>query len=110
MLPAMAVIGVAIAFRRELRVELGRQLAAPYGLHLDDQIDQVVDRLLVCGEPHRMRAGERQAQSELRLREPAIELMPEQPARDRLRRLIQQEDALPRMNTSSSHICPSSSS
>jgi hypothetical protein len=40
---------------RELRVELGRRLAASHGLHVGDQVDQIFDRRLVCGEAHRMR-------------------------------------------------------
>ena len=54
----VAVIGVAIALLHELRIELGRQLAASHGLHVGEQVDQIFDRRFVCGEPHRMRAGE----------------------------------------------------
>ena len=46
-------------------------------------------------QPHRMRAGQRQTQRELALRQPAIELMPQQPSHDRLRRNVEQEDPLP---------------
>ena len=43
-----------------------------------------------------MGAGERQAQGELGLGQPAIELVPEQPARDGLGRKVGEEDAVPR--------------
>ena len=80
----MAVIGVAIALLHELRIELGRQLAASHGLHVGEQVDQIFDRRFVCGEPHRVGQSERHAESELCLGQPAIEVMPQQPARDRL--------------------------
>ena len=98
MLPAArwSVVRRAIALGREFRVELGRRLATAHGLHVGDQVDQVFDSRIVRGEPHRVRAGERQAQGELGLGEPAIELMPEQPARHRIGEGLGEEDAVPR--------------
>jgi hypothetical protein len=92
----MAVIGIAIALGREFRIELGCGLATAHGLHIDDQIDQIVDRRLMRRQPNRMRASERQPQCELGFRQPAIELMPEQPAGDRLWRLIPAAPLAPR--------------
>ena len=85
----------AIALGGGLGVELGRGLAAPHGLDVHDQIDEVFDRRLVLDQAHGVRAGERQAQGELGLREPAIELMPEEPRGHRLGAHIHQEHVLP---------------
>ena len=92
----MGVTGEAIACRREVGVALGRRQAAAHRLHLDDHIDQVLDGLLMLLETHGMGQGQCQAQRELRSRQPAIEMMPAQPARDRLRRRIDKKHALPR--------------
>ena len=52
----MGVVGDAIAGCGESRVALGSGQAAAHGLHLDDQIDEVLDRLVVLLEAHRMRS------------------------------------------------------
>ena len=87
--------GIAIPRLRELRIALGRDLAAAHRLHVGHQVEQIVDGRIVRHQSHRMRAGQRQAEGELRLGEPAVELMPEQPARDQLRRRIHEEHAFP---------------
>ncbi len=92
----MGVIGKAIPRRGEIGIALGRDQAAAHGLHRSDQIDQVLDRLLVLLQAHRIGQGKRQAEGELGLRQPIVEVMPAQPARDRFGRRIDEENALPR--------------
>ena len=58
----------AVAVDGHLRIALGGGLAGAHGLHVGDQVEQVVDGRLVLAESHRMRAGERQTQGELGLR------------------------------------------
>ena len=92
----MAVVGRAIAFGGEFRVEFRGGLAAAHGLDVGDKVEQVFDGRLVRGQPHCLRASERQAQGELGFRQPAVELVPEQPARHRLGRRLREKDAVPR--------------
>ncbi len=92
----MTLVGIAISRLGELRIAFGRDLTAPHRLHVGHQVEQIVDRRIMRRQAHRMRAGQRQAQRELRLRQPAIQLMPEQPAGDQLGRRIHQEHAFPR--------------
>ena len=80
----MGVVGDAITRFGEARVALAGGKAAAHGLHLDRQIDEVLDGLVVLYQPHRMGQSEREAQGELGFRKPAIEVMPDQPANDRL--------------------------
>ena len=61
----VGVVGDAIAGFGEARVALAGGEAAAHGLHLDRQIDQVLDRLVVLHQPHRVGQSERQAQREL---------------------------------------------
>ena len=85
-----------MALRGELRIALSRGQAAPHRLHIDHQIDQVVDRLFMLHQTHGVRAGQCETEREFALRQPAIQLMPEQPAHDRFRRDVEQEDPFPR--------------
>ena len=92
----MSVTGEAISRRGEIGVVLGCSQRAADRLNRDDEVDQVFDRRLVLAETHRMGQGECQTQGELRLRQPAVEVVPAQPARDRLGRRIDEEHPLPR--------------
>ena len=88
--------GDTVAFLRPSGVELGGGQAGPDRLHVGDEIDQVLDRWLLLPEAHRVGARERETQRELGFRQPAVELMPEEPGGDRLGRGLREEDALPR--------------
>ncbi len=92
----VAVVGIAIASRGELRVALGGDDAAAHGLHRDDEVNHVPDGLLVLLQSHRIAKGERQAKGEFGLRQPAIEMMPAQPAGDRVGIGADQKHVLPR--------------
>jgi len=105
-----AWLGTQVAFGGEPGVAFGGDEAAAHRLHLDRQIDEVLDRLVVFYEPHCMGQGERKAEGELRLRQPAIEVVPDQPADDGLGDSPNRNTCSHGMNTSSSHIWPSSSS
>ncbi len=59
------MVGNAIARFGEPRVALAGGEAAAHGLHLDRQIDQVLDRLVMLYQTHRMGQSEREAQREL---------------------------------------------
>ena len=69
--------GNAGAVRGEFGIELGRRLAAPHRLHVDDQVHQVLDRRLVLPQAHRVDARQREPQRELGLGQPGVELVPE---------------------------------
>src|SRR5207248_3875760 len=86
----------AIAADRAARIALGGSETAARGLYIGNQIDQVFDGLIVLLQRHSIGEREPEAQSELGLGEPAIEVMPEEPGRDRLRRRLDEKDALPR--------------
>src|SRR5215831_21078967 len=92
----MGVVGYAITGLGEPRIALAGGEAAADSLHFDCQIDEVLDRLVVLLQAHRMGQCQRQSERELRLRQPAIEVVPDQPADDRLWRFTEQEDVLPR--------------
>src|SRR5215469_2602182 len=92
----MSVIGKTIAGRREFGVALGGSQGTAHGLHCSDHIDEVFDRLFMLLEPHRMRQSEAEAQCKLCLRQPVVEVVPTQPARDRFRRRVDKKHALPR--------------
>jgi len=63
----MRVTGKAIPRGREFGIALGRRQAAAHGLHLGDQIDQILDRLLVRLEPHCIGQCQCKAEGKLRL-------------------------------------------
>jgi len=88
--------GEAVTLLRDVRIELGRGLAAPHRLDVDDQVHQVLDGRLVVLEAHRVGARQREPECELGLREPGVELVPEAPGRDRIGRRLGEEHALPR--------------
>ncbi len=83
------MVGDAPAVGREPRVALAGGEAAAHGLHLDNQVDQVVDRLVVLGQPHRVAQGQRQTEGELGLGQPPVNVVPDQPADDGLGGLAQ---------------------
>src|SRR4030095_2512900 len=91
----MGVIGSAVAGWRELRVALGGSLAAARRLYRNDQVDEILDRRLAL-ETHRVGQSEREAESEFRLGQPPIKVMPQKPASDRLGRGLGKEHPLPR--------------
>ena len=81
----MGVSRKTITGRSVFGIALGGGQAAADGLYRDNQVDEVFDRRLVLLEPHCMGQRETEPQGELGLCQPTIEVMPAQPARDRLR-------------------------
>ena len=92
----VTVIGDAIAGRGEIGIALGGGDAAAHGLHFDNQIDEIFDGRLVFLQRHGIGQRERKSEAKFGLGEPAVEVVPAQPARDRVGIGADKEHALPR--------------
>ena len=90
------MIGDAIAGRGEIGIALGGGDAAAHGLHFDNQIDEIFDGRLVLLQRHGIGQRERKSEAKFGLGEPAVEVVPAQPARDRVGVGADKEHALPR--------------
>ena len=76
----MQLIGQGMPAHRSLRVQFRRCEAGAGGLDVHRQLHQLLDGLLITLKSHDLGQGESYSQGQFRLGQPAVAVMPEQPA------------------------------